>query len=172
VKFMRKTFTTAMLLAAANAVKLIPVTDYDCFTYIASDVEVDFAGPASVTITWTEPSTEMSTISAYTVYMLDHDFKCEKSPCTIDTSAMDIPTDALVTAYVVPIWDKYFALPLPVNPSDATEVCTPGASAQALADALKAQDEEAAKVAFDLCPMDMKVSPLYKGFDQGSSALS
>ena len=104
--------------------------------------------------------------------MLDHDFNCEKSPCTIDTSAMNIPTDALVTAYVVPIWDRYFALPLPVNPSDATEVCTPGASAQALADALKAQDEEAAKVAFDLCPMDMKVSPLYKGFDQGSSALS
>ena len=58
VKFMRKTFTTALLLAATNAVKLIPLTDYDCFTYIASDVEVSFAGPDSATVTWTEPSTD------------------------------------------------------------------------------------------------------------------
>ena len=53
-----------------------------------------------------------------------------------------------------------------------TDVCTAGASAQELADALEAKDKAAAQAAFDRCPMDMTVSPLYKGFDQGSSALS
>jgi hypothetical protein len=62
--------------------------------------------------------------------MLDHDFNCEKSPCTIDTSALKIDPKALVVAHVVPIWDKYFALPLPVVPSDMAEVCTAGVSAQ------------------------------------------
>jgi len=51
-------------------------------------------------------------------------------------------------------------------------VCVAGDSANALAEALKAKDEKAAKIAFDGCPMDLTVLPLFKGFDQGSSALS
>jgi len=50
--------------------------------------------------------------------------------------------------------------------------CAPGNSAYALADALKAKDEKAANIAFDGCPMDTTLAPLYEGFDQGSSALS
>jgi len=50
--------------------------------------------------------------------------------------------------------------------------CVAGDSAYALADALKAKDEKAANIAFDGCPMDLTVVPLFKGFDQGSSALS
>jgi len=50
--------------------------------------------------------------------------------------------------------------------------CVDGASAKALADALKAKDEKAANIAFDGCPMDTTVAPLHKGFVKNSSALS
>ena len=154
------TLIATLALTAANAVK-ISQTDYDCLTYTATDVEVSFGGPESATVTWTAPSSEESAIVGYSVYMLDQEFPCDASPCTIDISDLVSPGDK-VSAYVLPVWKEDFIVPFPIFASAEVSVCEGNAS-QKLADALKAKDEAAAVAAL-ACPVDQTVAPLYKGF--------
>ena len=165
---MYKSIIATLAISATNAVKL---ANYDCTTYSASDVSVSFIGTDVATVSWTAPSTSESAIESYTVSMLDHEFPCDASPCTIDVSSLDVAHDAKVVASVLPVWEKDFVIPFPVVASAPADVCVPGASAQALTEALKAKDEQGANDAFDGCPMDLTTAPLKSGFYRGASAL-
>jgi len=71
----------------------------------------------SATVTWTAPTTDEYAISSYTVHMLDEEFPCNSSPCTIDTSALNVTNDTKVSAYVVVNYAEDFVKPFPVEAS-------------------------------------------------------
>jgi len=68
-------------------------------------------------VTWTAPTTDEYAISSYTVHMLDEEFPCNSSPCTIDTSALNVTDDTKVSAYVVVNYAEEFVKPFPVEAS-------------------------------------------------------
>ena len=87
----------------------------------------------SATVTWTAPTTDEYAISSYTVHMLDEEFPCNSSPCTIDTSALNVTDDTKVSAYVVVNYAEDFVKPFPVEASPelpALETICDGVSQQ------------------------------------------
>ncbi len=169
---MYRTLFASLAVAATNAVKLAQ-TDYHCLSFSATDTAITFEDPDSVTVTWTAPTTTKSKVDAYKVGILDHEFECAASPCTLDVSALNIGPDVGVSAVVKPVWATRFTVPLPLVASDEVFTCEGTYAAQALADAINAKDSAAALAALARgCPIDQTKAPLFQAFDTDASALS
>jgi hypothetical protein len=119
---MYRTLFASLAVAATNAVKLAQ-TDYDCLSFSATDTTIAFEGLESVTVTWTAPKTTESEVETYKIGILDHEFECAASPCTLDVSALNITADAGVSAVVKPVWASSFTVPLPLVLSNEAFTC-------------------------------------------------
>jgi hypothetical protein len=162
---MYRNLLASLTVAATNAVKLAQ-TDYDCFSFSATDIAIFFEGPKSVTVSWTAPMTAMSDVTSYKVGILDNEFDCDASPCTLDVSALEIAADAGISAVVKPVWATPFTVPFPLVASAKAVPCVGTEAAQALADAINVKDSAAALAALAIgCPIDQTVAPLFQGFE-------
>ena len=165
---MYRTLFASLAVAATNAVKLAQ-TDYDCLSFSATDTTIAFEGLESVTVTWTAPKTTESKVDTYKVDILDHEFECAASPCTLDLSALNITADTGVSAVVKPVWATD---PFPLVASNVAFTCEGTYAAQALADAINAKDSAAALAALAFgCPIDQTKAPLFQAFINSTSAL-
>jgi len=165
---MNRTLFASLAVAATSAVKLAQ-TDYDCLSFSATDTTIAFEGLESVTVTWTAPKTTESKVDTYKVDILDHEFECAASPCTLDLSALNITADTGVSAVVKPVWATD---PFPLVASNVAFTCEGTYAAQALADAINAKDSAAALAALAFgCPIDQTKAPLFQAFIHSTSAL-
>jgi len=116
--------------------------------------------------------TTMSDVTSYKVGILDNEFDCDASPCTLDVSALEIAADAGISAVVKPVWATPFTVPFPLVASAKAVPCVGTEAAQALADAINVKDSAAALAALAIgCPIDQTVAPLFQGFEKRTSAL-
>jgi hypothetical protein len=168
---MYRNLFASLAVAVTNAIKLAQ-TDYDCLSFSATDTAIAFEGPRSVTVSWTAPVTTKSEVASYRVSILDNEFDCDVSPCTLDVSALNIAADAGISAVVKPVWATPFTVPFPLVASAEAVPCVGTEAAQALADAINAKDSAAALASLAIgCPIDQTRAPLFQGFEKTTSAL-